>query len=237
MAYVQGIWLRQCRWEARSGVQQRITVDSYQGMAELAVILLDNRCLHEPVNANDRRSPGFVRQFMIDPPWPKKKGGMRSVRPHQGRDLDYRTLSVPAIFSLLDQDIFSVAAESHNVFLWCVDEFLTEAEAEMFDRGYRRHARIIWDKGNGVAPAFSVRFSHEYLVWFYRGKFIPVAAGQRGKFTTVIREGAREHSRKPEAAYQMVEVLYPDEVVYYDVFSRQQRELWTAYGNEVGKFS
>lgn len=201
------------------------------------MILLDNRNLHEPVSAADRRSSGFVRQFMVDPPWPKKKGGLRSVAPNQTRELDYQTLPIPEIFALLDRDIFSAAAESHNVFLWCIDEFLMAAETEMFNRGYRRHARLIWDKGNGVAPAFTVRFSHEYLVWFYRGKFIPVAVEQRGKFTTVISEKAREHSRKPDAAYQLVEALYPGEIVYYDVFSRQQRELWTAYGDEVGKFS
>ena len=43
---------------------------------------------------------------IIDPPWPKRKGGQRRVRPHQGRALAYPTLSLSAIFTLLDQQIF-----------------------------------------------------------------------------------------------------------------------------------
>ena len=52
-----------------------------------------------------------VRVFVIDPPWNRKKGGLRKVRKRQGRALDYPTMSVPAIFSLLDREIFPLAEE------------------------------------------------------------------------------------------------------------------------------
>lgn len=173
---------------------------------------------------------------MIDPPWPKKKGGKRSVRPRQSRGLDYPTMTVSDIFALLDRDVFPLAATPHNVFLWGIDQFLHVGEQAMFDRGYKLHARFVWDKGNGVAPAFTIRYSHEYLSWFYKPKLLSVATDQRGRFTTVIRSPGREHSRKPDEAYAMVERLYPD-LNRLDVFSREQRAGWQQYGNQTDYFS
>ncbi len=180
--------------------------------------------------------PKAVDVFMVDPPWPKKKGGLRRARPRQGRSLDYETLSVPDIFSMLDFDVFRLANETHTVFLWSVDEFLHAGEARMLERGYRMHARMVWDKENGVAPAFSVRYAHEYLTWFYRPKFTPVSIESRGKLTTVLREPARQHSRKPEVAYEAVERWFP-ESVKMDVFSRQPRIGWLQFGNQTDHFA
>lgn len=173
--------------------------------------------------------------LMIDPPWPKRKGGRRVVRPNQGRELAYATLGVREIFDLLDADVFPLAGEPHNVWLWVVDEFLGVAEERMRERGYRLHARLVWDKGNGVAPAFTVRYSHEYLLWFYKPKLMPVASDQRGKWRTVLSEGSRQHSRKPNIAYEMVESLYPG-LKRLDVFSRETRVGWDSWGDEVGFF-
>ena len=174
--------------------------------------------------------------FMIDPPWPKKKGGRRASRPNQDRELDYKTMSVNDIFAQLDTEIFPLAREQHVVFMWAVDQFLHEAEMEMSGRGYRLHARLIWNKMNGVAPAFSVRYSHEYLLWFYRPKFMPVAEGMRGKQMTVFEEKAREHSRKPDAAYNMVDAWFPDSAPKLDVYSREARDGWDSFGDQTDHF-
>lgn len=174
--------------------------------------------------------------IMIDPPWPQRKGNVRKVRPNQARELDYRTMPVNLIFQLLDRDIFSVAETQHTIFIWAVDKFLRQCEQEMDLRGYKLHARIIWDKGNGVAPAFTVRFSHEYLLWYYiPGSFMPIAKEVRGKYTTVIHEKSREHSRKPVAAYEMISAFYP-ETEKLDVFSRESYKGWHQYGDEIDKF-
>lgn len=176
-----------------------------------------------------------VQVLVIDPPWPKKKGGLRKSRIHQTRDLDYSTLGVDEIFSLLDSDVLPLVDEQNTVFLWGVDQFLAEGEDAMERRGYRRHARFIWDKGNGIAPAFTVRYSHEYLTWFYKPKMLPICQDYRGKFTTVIREKSREHSRKPNAVYSMIESLYPN-AQKMDVFSREKRPGWGQFGNQPGYF-
>jgi N6-adenosine-specific RNA methylase IME4 len=171
---------------------------------------------------------------MIDPPWPKRKGGRRAVRPDQSRELDYQTLSVPDIFTLLDEHILPTD-RPHAVFLWCIDTSLLPAELAMETRGYRRHARFVWDKRNGVAPAFTVRYSHEYLVWFYKPTFAPIDRSQRGRFLTVFASPGREHSRKPDCAYAMVAALYPN-AEKCDVFSREPRVGWQQWGNEVNRF-
>jgi N6-adenosine-specific RNA methylase IME4 len=177
-----------------------------------------------------------VDNFMIDPPWQKKKGGLRKTRPNQGRLLDYKVMSTDDIFDLLDKDILPLANDRHNVFLWCVDQYLLDAEQRMLNRGYIRHARLIWDKGNGIAPAFTVRYSHEYLIWYYKPKLTPIAKNMRGKFKTVFQSPGRQHSRKPDEAYELVKLLYPDSTCL-DVFSRESRKGWLQFGDELDYFN
>lgn len=174
--------------------------------------------------------------LMIDPPWAQRKGGKRSVRPMQGISLDYPIMTVADIFSLLDRDIFPLAAESHSVFMWVIDKYLSACEEVMLARGYRRHCRLVWNKLNGVAPAFTVRFTHEYLTWYYKGPFRPVDPPLRGRLATVFSERSRQHSRKPDLAYKMVGLLYPA-ASKLDVFSREQRYGWDQYGNQIDHFN
>lgn len=166
-----------------------------------------------------------------DPPWKQQKGGLRKCRPNQGRMLDYQTLSMEDIAEYQRQ-AGKIARKNHSVFLWTIDKFLFMAEQMMSALGYRLHARFIWDKGNGIAPAFTVRFSHEYLLWFYKAKLPSIAVEQRGKFLTVLRERATVHSKKPLCAYEMIEALYPD-ATRLEMYARAERQNWDCWGNEV----
>lgn len=172
---------------------------------------------------------------MIDPPWPKKKGGLRKVAPNQTRELNYQTVDLNGIGALLDTNILPLLHPQHTVFLWTVDQFLHDAEQMFIQRGYRLHARCVWNKRNGVAPAFSVRYTHEYLLWLYKGKFMPVAKSARGKLPTIIEGKQREHSRKPDEAYSFVDTLFPVESKI-DVFSREKRHGWAQWGNQTAHF-
>ena len=40
---------------------------------------------------------GSYRCVVVDPPWNQRKTGIRSVRPKQGRDLDYPTMTLDEI--------------------------------------------------------------------------------------------------------------------------------------------
>jgi N6-adenosine-specific RNA methylase IME4 len=45
----------------------------------------------------------------------------------------------------------------------------------------------------------------------------------------------REHSRKPDDQYTMVESLYAGP--YAEIFSRNTRPGWDCWGDEAGKFA
>ena len=103
-------------------------------------------------------------------------------------------------------------------------------------RNYKRHARIIWNKIKGIAPAFTIRYAHEYLIWFYKPTLLSVNRQIRGKFSTIMEEQSRQHSRKPDIAYNIIHRLYPS---YFkiDVFSREKRKHYDQWGDQVDYFN
>ena len=82
---------------------------------------------------------GGYQILMIDPPWPKKKGGLRKVRPNQQRQIDYPVLSTNEIFMLLDKEILLQAETPHCIFMWTIEQFLLDCEKYMQERNYKRH--------------------------------------------------------------------------------------------------
>lgn len=142
-------------------------------------------------------------------------------------------MSVEEIKELHKKFLANNTAEKHNVFMWSIDKFLPQTESFMKELGYELHARIIWDKENGIAPAFTVRFSHEYLLWFYKkGNIILPTKEIRGKYTTVIREKSTVHSKKPTKAYEMLEEMFPN-CEKIELFARNTRNGWDSFGNEI----
>jgi len=167
-----------------------------------------------------------------DPPWQQTKGGIRQCRPNQGKSLDYPTLSLDEIKDIHKQ-VIGLCEYNHNIFMWTIDKYLFEAEKLMNELGYTLHARMIWDKQNGIAPAFTVRFSHEYLLWFYsKGKMLKPCSEMRGKYMTVFSEQSTKHSKKPVCAYEMIENMFP-QANKLELFARQERDGWDCWGNEV----
>jgi len=167
-----------------------------------------------------------------DPPWNQKKGNARKCRPNQEKELDYKTLSMEEI-TAIHQQASGLCNEKHNMFMWTIDKYLHETEKMMKELGYELHARLVWDKENGIAPAFTVRFSHEYLLWFYKkGNMLMPCQEMRGKYTTILREPSTKHSKKPQNAYKMIEELFPDSLKL-EMFARSRRELWDCWGDEV----
>lgn len=170
-----------------------------------------------------------------DPPWQQGRGCKKLSRPNStGMSVPYETMSVKDIFNLHSFVFDNLLKEHHNVFMWTIDKYLTQTEKNMTRLGYTLHSRLIWDKGNGPSPAYTLRFSHEYLLWFYKkGKMILPDKSYRGAYTTVMRENAKKcHSKKPECAYKMLETLFPG-TQKLELFARTERKGWDAYGNEL----
>lgn len=169
---------------------------------------------------------------LCDPPWKQTKGGAKSVRPlSSGKPLEYTTMNLDDIQTYITQ-INSLCNQNHSFFLWTIDKYLPQAEEIMKSLGYKLHARMIWDKVTGIPAAFTVRYSHEYLLWFYKDKLPEIAKEQRGKFSDVFREKCTRHSKKPQCSYEMIEKLYP-QAHKLECFARYERDGWDVFGDEV----
>lgn len=167
-----------------------------------------------------------------DPPWRQGKGGKKSVRPvSSGGVLEYPVLSLKDIEGIM-WNVLDYADSNCVLFLWAIDKYLFEAERIGNAVGFNLHARMIWNKVTGIPCAFTIRFGHEYLLYMYKGKLLPVALEQRGKIHSVFTEQVKRHSQKPEIAYQIIEKLYPN-ALKLELFARNKREGWDCWGNEV----
>jgi N6-adenosine-specific RNA methylase IME4 len=170
--------------------------------------------------------------ILADPPWKQSKGGKKSIRPNSsGGELDYKTISLSEINQLLIKAKHR-SESSHCFFVWTIDKFLHETEEMMYRSGYKLHARMIWNKVTGIPAAFTIRYGHEYLLWFYYGKLLPVQKEERGKIHSVFTEQVKRHSQKPEISYSIIERLYPEQKKL-EMFSRYERIGWDAFGNEA----
>ena len=172
-----------------------------------------------------------------DPPWKQFKGGKKSARPNSsGEPLPYQVISLEEIEGILKK-AFELGDENNVLFLWTIDKYLFEAQQIAEKCGYKLHARMIWNKVTGIPAAFTIRYGHEYLLYMYKGKLLPVALDERGKIHSVFTEQVKAHSQKPEIAYQIIERLYPN-TERLELFARNKRQTlfggnWDVWGNEV----
>jgi len=174
----------------------------------------------------------YYKIIYADPPWRQSKGGKKDVRKKSsGEALDYQVISLSEIKKHLSH-FSSLGAENHALFLWTIDKYLFEAHEIAYGLGYKLHARMIWNKVTGIPAAFTIRYGHEYLLWFYKKKLMPVDKKERGKIHSVFTEQVKKHSQKPEIAYQIIERLYPD-TPKIELYARKKRHGWEAWGNEI----
>ena len=174
--------------------------------------------------------------ILADPPWKQFKGGKKSVRPNSsGEPLLYNVISLEEIDGIMAK-AFELGEENNVLFLWTIEKYLFEAQKLAEKYGYKLHARMVWNKVTGIPAAFTIRYGHEYLLFMYKGKLLPVAKDERGKIHSVFTEQVKAHSQKPEIAYQIIERLYP-KVNKLELFARNKRmtlaEKWDVWGNEV----
>jgi N6-adenosine-specific RNA methylase IME4 len=171
--------------------------------------------------------------IVADPPWKQSKGGKKSVRPKSsGTELDYPVCTLDEIKDHLKQATSLCQGDNSILFLWTIDKYLFEAQEIAESLGYKLHARMIWNKVNGIPAAFTIRFGHEYLLYMYRGKLTPVDLNERGKIHSVFTEKVQKHSQKPDISYEIINRLYPN-LKKLELYARQERDGYDCWGNEV----
>lgn len=164
----------------------------------------------------------------IDPPWNyKEKGGFSSEdydsKSNRGA-VDYPTMNLEQI-----KKIELPEAEDCVLFLWTTHAFLKDSFEILEHWGYNYKATLVWDKVK-MGLGRTIRMQVEFCLIAIKGNPIINGSSERD----IITEARREHSRKPEAFYEMVDRMCIGNKL--DYFSRNNRINWEHYGAEKGKF-
>ena len=95
--------------------------------------------------------------------------------------------------------------------------------------GFTAKTILTWDKQK-LGLGDWLRNITEHCIMAVRGRPVVTLTNQ----TTLISEARREHSRKPEAFYRLVEALCHGTKL--EMFAREPRDGWTRWGAESEKF-
>lgn len=175
------------------------------------------------------------RTILADPPWQfQNKTG--KVAPEHRRLNRYGTLSLDEIKSL---PIASISEDVAHLYLWVPNALLPEGLLVMKAWGYQYKSNIVWHKvrkdggpdGRGVG--FYFRNTTELLLFGIRGKNARTRAAGRRQ-VNIIRSMKREHSRKPDEQYHIIEACSP--APYLELFSRGSRANWVTWGNQADAY-
>jgi N6-adenosine-specific RNA methylase IME4 len=164
----------------------------------------------------------------IDPPWNyKEKGGFSSEdydsKSNRGA-VDYPTMNLEQI-----KKIELPEADDCVLFLWTTHAFLKDSFEILEHWGYNYKATLVWDKVK-MGLGRTIRMQVEFCLIAIKGNPIINGSSERD----IITEARREHSRKPEAFYEMVDRMCIGNKL--DYFSRNNRINWEHYGAEKGKY-
>jgi N6-adenosine-specific RNA methylase IME4 len=163
--------------------------------------------------------------ILADPPWDYKNFAAGRARSHPSHH--YPVMQIDEICAL---PIADLAADDCVLFLWTTAPQLAETiEMVLKAWGFTYKSGLVWDK-EVAGLGFWARGQHEHLLIATRGN--PPLPPQEATPRSVIRERRREHSRKPEARYAIIESMYP-ELPKLELFARHARPGWDCWGNEV----
>lgn len=180
-------------------------------------------------------SQGRFRTVLADPPW-RFTNRYGKMAPEHRRVTRYETMSLMEIEAL---PVAAACADRAHLYLWVPNALLAEGLAVMKAWGFEYKTNLVWLKvrrdgrphGGGVG--FYFRNATELVLFGVRGKDNRTLAPARTQINLVSAE-KREHSRKPDALYELVEACSPGP--YLELFARAECAGWTSWGNEVGKF-
>lgn len=191
---------------------------------------------NQPANAADDllRFVGERRfaTLLVDPPWQfTNKTG--KVAPEHKRLARYSTMKLDEISAL---PVAQIAAPMTHLYLWCPNALLPDGLAVMKAWGFTYKSNLVWHKirkdggpdGRGVG--FYFRNVTELVLFGVRGKNARTLAPGRSQ-VNFLATRKREHSRKPDEQYQIIEACSPGP--FLELFSRGTRKGWTTWGNQA----
>lgn len=173
---------------------------------------------------------GGFSTVLADPPW-RFTNRTGKVAPEHRRLDRYSTMSLDAIKAM---GVQSILAPNAHLYLWVPNALLPDGLEVMKSWGFRYLSNIVWAKrrkdggpdGRGVG--FYFRNVTELLLFGVRGSMRTLAPGRSQ--VNMIETRKREHSRKPDEQYALIESCSPG--AYIELFARHARPGWTVWGDE-----
>jgi N6-adenosine-specific RNA methylase IME4 len=175
--------------------------------------------------------PLFGLDLVIaDPPW------LFALRSSAGEEkspqAQYDCMTLEAIKAL---PVGHLVGCDSWLLLWATAPLLPQAIEVMHAWGFQYRTRFAWRKTTArgkvrMGPGYVVRTMHEDILVGAIGQPSYARA-----FPSIFDGLAREHSRKPDAFYHLVERFAPA-ARRVDLFSRQSRPGFTSWRNEAHKF-
>lgn len=182
--------------------------------------------------------------IVADPPWKVSAGRtigayevregkqLFGVRDNTSRKLSYPSMSVEEIKAL---QVEPLAATDAHLYLWTVNRYLEDAFSVARAWGFRFSTLLTWAKNpmGGGLGGDAYGLSTEFCLFCRRGS---LKAKERIGTTWFnwkrpYKNGYPQHSAKPPEFVELVERVSPGP--YVELFARQKREGWHAWGNEI----
>lgn len=175
------------------------------------------------------------RQFstiLADPPWQfQNKTG--KVAPEHRRLARYGTMVLDDIKALPVEDL---AAPTAHLYLWVPNALLPEGLAVMEAWGFKYKSNLVWHKirkdggSDGRGVGFYFRNVTELVLFGVRGKNARTLAPGRRQ-VNYLSSRKREHSRKPDELYPLIEACSPGP--FLELFARGAQPGWDSWGNQA----
>lgn len=205
---------------------------SHDGACGLTKMLARNDA---PTAAADLLQYAGRRRFgtiLADPPW-QFTNRTGKMAPEHRRLSRYSTMSLSEI---ADLPVERIAAPTSHLYLWIPNALLPEGLEVMAAWGFTYKSNIVWHKirkdggpdGRGVG--FYFRNVTELILFGVRGKNARTLAPGRRQ-VNFIAERKREHSRKPDEQYAIIESC--SKGPFLELFGRGTRKGWSTWGNEA----
>jgi ParB/RepB/Spo0J family partition protein len=166
---------------------------------------------------------GPFRIIVVDPPWAYDN---RADDPAHRAANPYPSMSPGEIKTM---PIGDLAEDDSILWLWTTNAHLPIAFEVVKAWGFEYKTMLTWVKDR-MGTGDWLRGQTEHCLMAVRGKPIVVLTNQ----TTVIYGPLREHSRKPDEFYELVEALCPGSKV--ELFARESRPGWMVHGDQIELF-
>lgn len=171
------------------------------------------------------------RTILADPPW-QFQNRTGKMAPEHKRLSRYGTMRLEEITAL---PVEQLTDDTAHLYLWVPNALLPEGLRVMEAWGFQYKSNIVWHKirkdggpdGRGVG--FYFRNVTELVLFGVRGKNARTLAPGRSQVNFLATQ-KREHSRKPDEFYEIVESCSPGP--YLEMFARGGRPGWHVWGNQ-----